>query len=172
MKINNSQLIDDEHRIFSVLDIAEIQLFEGYQWQGEDINETTAIGSVFHAYENPPTQSVASLTIVDVTNDASEPDISQVQQADVEEIDSRLRAAVAVQFDLVRWMSSKLNQSATFKALVTPYITNDAGTEWQYIALRLSTKDRKVVVIGMFDVAKSGVLAGAVYQAIQNISLL
>jgi hypothetical protein len=55
MKINNSQLIDDEHRIFSVLDIAEIQLFEGYRWQGEDINETTAVGSVFHAFENPPT---------------------------------------------------------------------------------------------------------------------
>ncbi len=109
---------------------------------------------------------------MDVTNDASEPDISQVEPADVKEIDSWLRAAVAAQFDLVRWMSSKLNQSATFKAIVTPYITNDAGTVWQYIALRLSTKDRKVVVIGMFDVAKSDVLAGAVYQAMKNISLL
>lgn len=47
MKIKNSQLIDNEHRIFSVLDIAEIQLFEGYQWQGEDISEPTAIDSVF-----------------------------------------------------------------------------------------------------------------------------
>ena len=34
----------------------------------------------------------------------------------------------AVQFDLVRRMSSKLNQSATLKALVMPYIANDAGT--------------------------------------------
>jgi hypothetical protein len=169
--MQNSRLIDEEQRVFSVLDIVNIALFEGYQWQGEDIKETTAVGSVFHAYENPPTQSVASLTVVDVTSDASEPDISQVEQADVQEIDEQLRAAVAVHFDLVRWMSSKLNQAATLKALVTLYITNDAGAQWQYIALRLSTKGRKLVVIGMFDVAKSDVLAGAVYQTMQNISL-
>ena len=169
--MQNSRLIDEEQRVFSVLDIVNIALFEGYQWQGEDIKETTAVGSVFHAYENPSTQSVASLTVVDVTSDASEPDISQVEQADVQEIDEQLRAAVAVHFDLVRWMSSKLNQAATLKALVTLYITNDAGAQWQYIALRLSTKGRKLVVIGMFDVAKSDVLAGAVYQTMQNISL-
>lgn len=34
----NSQLINEEQGIFSVLDTAEIKLFEGYQLQGEDIN--------------------------------------------------------------------------------------------------------------------------------------
>lgn len=171
MNINNSMLIDNEHGVFSVLNLAKIQLFEGYQWQSEDINERAAVGSIFHAYENPPTQSVASLTIVDVTNDDSEPDISKIEQTDVEEIDCRLRSAVASQFNLTRWMASKLNQSESLKGLVTPYIVKVADIEWQYIALRFSTKERKMVVIGMFDVSKSGVLASAVFEAIQNISL-
>ena len=171
MAINNSKLIDSDNLVFSVLDSLSIQLFGGYDWQGEDINESTAIGSVFHAFDQPPTESVASLTIVDASGDVDEPDISPLTEAGVEKVDSLLRSAVESQMELDTWMASKLNEAGDLKALVTPYIVKNNGKNWQYIALRLSSKGRKIVVIGMFDVAKSDPLAKLVFRSMQTVGL-
>lgn len=171
MAISNSKLVDSENLVFSVLDSISLQLFGGYDWQGEDIDESTAVGSVFHAFEQPPTESVASLTVVDVSGDPDEPDISILSEEAVEKVDSLLRSAVESQMDLDTWMSSKLNEAGDLKALVTPYITKNNGKRWQYIALRLGSKGRKIVVIGMFDVAKSDPLAKLVFRSMQTVGL-
>lgn len=168
--VKNSKLINSDEYIFSVLDYITIQLFGGYAWQGEDIDDPTAIGSVFHAFEDPPTESVASLTIADATGDPDEPDISTMSESDVEKVDALLRGAIESQMNVDTWMSSKLNESGDLKALVTPYIVQNNGKRWQYIALRLARNGRKIVVIGMFDVAKSNPLAQLVFRSMQGVS--
>lgn len=170
MAINNSELVDKDTNSFLVLGVVNIHLFSGYLWQGEDINEKTATGSTFHAFEDPPTFSVAALTVADVTADTDERDISSLEEGDVSEIDSQLRAAIESQMNVTKWMTSKLNVSNSFKGLVTPYIVSNNGRDWQYIALRVSYAGRKFAIIGMFDIAKQDPLAKLIFGTIQSVS--
>lgn len=168
MTVNNARLVDSENGLFKVLDLITIQLFGGYAWQGEDISDPTAIGSVFHAYEDPHKELVAFLTIVDATGDPDEPDIGAMSQSEVEKVDTLLRMAIYSKMDVDNWMSSALNELGDLKVLVTPYVVKNDGKKWQYIALRLVKNGRKVVVIGVFDVAKSAPLFELVLHSIQG----
>jgi hypothetical protein len=170
MEIRNSKLVDSDTSTFLTLDVARVHLFDGYLWQAEDINEITAIGSTFHAFEDPPTSSVAAITIADVSNDPEERDIASLEQEAVDEFDQVLRDAIESQMNITKWMSSKLNVSDGFKGLVTPYIVKRDGKDWQYIALRISYAGKKFAIIGMFDIAKQDPLARLIFGTIQSVS--
>lgn len=169
VKKHNSELIDSNLK-FLVLDSVIVELFDGYAWQGKDIEEPNAKGSIFYAYDNPPSISVASITVVDVSEDVTEPDISLMRQEDVEHIDNQFRKAVSSGMNLTKWMSSQLNENKNHKGLVTAYITTENEKEWQYIALRLSNNGRKIVIIGSFDISKKDELASLVFNTISYIT--
>jgi len=171
MRINNSKLINPGSNKFLILNTINIHLFNGYLWQSEDINEFTALGSIFHAFEDPPISSVAAITIADITNDPDEPSIELLEDKDVSKIDNKLRDAIESQMEVTTWMKSQLNISNGFKGLVTPYIVKSDEKDWQYIALRMEHLKRKFAIIGMFDIAKKDPLAKLVYTAIQSVSL-
>jgi hypothetical protein len=169
MSLNNSSLIDDESLTFSVLDIAQISLFQGYLWQAEDINEPSARGTSFFAFEDPPEISVASVTFADVSGDHSEPDIGLVNTNDEAAVDQMLRNAVESKMRVVKWMGSKLNVSGTSKALVTAYTIEDGSRVCQYIAWRSSQNGRRYVAIGSFDVEKRDPLEALVFGSLGSI---
>jgi hypothetical protein len=73
---------------------------------------------------------------------------------------------------MIRWMSSKLNETPTLKGLVTAYVGEDHGRDRQYIDLRISVRGRKVVVSGCFDVKRAHDLAAPIFAAIQNAAIL
>ena len=170
MAIKNSVLIDNELLVFEVLEFARIQLFDGVIWQGENINDASAKGAAFYAYDEPPTESIASITIVDVSDDSQEPDISQLSVDGVADIDANLKLAVSSNMDLIQWMGSHLNQTEKMKGLVTAYIVKNNGKEWQYIACRFSVKNRKLAAVGMFEVSKQDPLAKLVFQTLRSVS--
>jgi hypothetical protein len=170
MAINNSVLVDNDLLVFEVLEFVRIQLFDGVIWQGEDINDASAIGTVFYAYDEPPTESIANITIVDVSDDIEEPDISQLTVDGVADIDANLNLAVSSNMELIQWMGSHLNQTEKMKGLVTAYIVNNNGKEWQYIACRFNVQNRKLAAVGMFDVSKQDPLAKLVFQSLRSLS--
>lgn len=172
MEIKNSKLLDPESFLFSVIDAVRVQLFSGYTWQGQDLTDPSAQGSVFYAFEEPPLISVASITVVDVSGDVEEPNIELLEQDGVEAVDSLLKNAIASQMNIVNWMSSKLNVLGETRTLVTPYVVKQGERELQYIAVRIPRYGRKYVVVGMFDVAKSKPLASLVFRAIQSTEFL
>jgi len=113
----------------------------------------------------------------DVTNDATEPDVSTLEQADVQDIDDTLyegtRSGLQTQGrELVQWMPSQLNPSDRLNGLFTTYITRKLDEEWQYISLRLNAKGRKVVVIGGFDIAKKDELAEPILDVMRSIAVI
>jgi hypothetical protein len=172
MTINNSTLIDDELLLFDVLELVRIKLFDGVVWQGEDINEVSAKGAVFYAYDEPPTESIASITIVDVTEDLEEPDILKLSADVVSDVDAKLNLAVRSNMDLIQWMGSHLNQTEKMKALVTAYVVKNNSKDWQYIASRFSVGNRKIAAVGMFDVSKQDPLAKLVFQSLRSVSFM
>lgn len=183
MPILNSDLVDPERGMFSVLGLVVIPVRIGgsYWWHCEDIDREGARGAIFRAYESEGLKQgayeVAAITVVDVTDDPDEPDIETLEQSGVSALDEVLRQGITEQFladgrEMRRWMSSYLNESGRLKGLVTAYIVRDAGKERQFIALRIKVKDRKIVALGSFDLAEERVLAGPIIDAIRSIVVL
>jgi hypothetical protein len=111
-----------------------------------------------------------------VTPDSTEPDISELQDADLQALDCRLRDGIAQQLaadgmQVVRWMSSHLNEVASLKGLVTAYIVKDQGKERQYVTLRTTVKNRKLVVIGVFDIERSADLAAPIFNIMREMTI-
>ena len=132
--LQNCDLIDPEHGVFSVLDLVTLRLGGPYLWHGEDIDDETAKGAIFRAYERDVAKEgwldVASIMVVDASNDPTEPDVSTLEQDAVPVLDAFLHEGIRLQLaankiELIQWMSSELNQSANGKALVTVYIVKE-----------------------------------------------
>lgn len=185
MEIQNSELIDPEQGIFSILGLVTLRLGGPYWWQTEDIDEETAIGAIFRAYERENLEDdvdkdvldVASITVVDVTDDPSERDVSLIEQADIPLLDESLHMGIEKQLaadgmKLTKWMSSHLNKSESLQNLVTAYIANDQGKERQFIAVRMKVKGRKVVAVGIFDIAKKDKLAAPVFNILKSMAVI
>ena len=181
MALRNCTLIDPEQGIFSFLDLVTFRLSGPYAWQNDDYNGDESKVSVFRAYEHDGDANnrcdVASITIADATLDPTEPDIAVLREADVPAMDQLLLEGTQAQLvaegrELVRWMSSQLNQTDSLKALVTAYIVSDQGEERQSIAVRLTSKGRKVVAVGVFDIAKKDMLASLVFGVLQGMVVL
>lgn len=181
MSVRNSELIDPERGVYSVLGLVAFSLPGPYLWQDSGIDDEMAQGSYFGAYESKDPKEgsldVASITVVDATNDPTEPDVSTLVPADIQSIDDFLRESTQSQLPaqgmkLISWMPSQLNQSDNFKGLITAYIVEDQGKERQFFALRFKAKGRKVVAIGVFDIAKKEVLAVPIFNVIRNMVVL
>jgi hypothetical protein len=170
MVIKNSDLFNSSQSIFLVLDRVYIKLFHDYSWYSEDIEEDSVRGSIFYAYEEQPTLSVASITVADVSSDTAEPDISGIKPEYVDVVDALLKSEISRQFNVTRWMSSQLNVFNSLKVLVTAYITTDKEKQWQYIALRLSNNNQKFVIIGSFDIAKADELAELIWKSLHSVN--
>lgn len=165
-----AQLIDADQFVFSVLDVATLTLFKGVLWQSTDLTYATATGSLFHAYEDGSANPVASITLVDVTADISEPNVNAFSQADVAEFDAQIKARIERQSTLVEWTGSSLNETSDIKALVTPYVAMADGQPWQYIAVRTHQNGSHFVVLGAFNLSHSNTLAPQVLQALGSVS--
>jgi len=179
--VRNSELVDPTNGLFTVLGLVSLHLGGPYWWHSEDINNEMARGAVFRAYELGGSEraglDVASITVADVTDDPTEPDISELSQCDILSLDDFLYKGIQEQLaadgmQLIQWMRSELNQADNLKGLVTPYIVMDQGKERQFIALRIKAKGRKVVIIGVFDIAKKEVLAKPIFNTLRDMVVL
>lgn len=181
MKSLNSELIDPVQGTFSVLGLVIFRLCGPYTWGVEDIDDEMSKGTAFRAYEVDDemrdTLDVASITVVDATDDPTEPDVSALSQDHVPGLDTFLHESIRAQLfadgmELIQWMSPKLNETENFKALLAAYIVLDQGKERQIFALRIPVKGRKVVAIGIFDIAKKDVLAAPIFNVLRNMAVL
>ena len=120
---------------------------------------------------------IAYLIVVDVTADPSEPDTSHLAATDVAAIDRSLEVAIRQEVtdqgsELVRWMSSHLNEARGQKDFVTAYIRKNSGKERQVIALRMTIRRQKMVFMGCFDAVEAQALALQIFNAMQQITIL
>jgi hypothetical protein len=121
---------------YEVLGLVRIAVFGPWWWQTEALNEPNARGAIFRGYEDDKPQELAYLLVADVWEDPNEPDITYLRQEAVGELDRYLesegRKVMANDGRrLIRWMSSKLNETPIRKGLVTAYIAEDQARERQ-----------------------------------------
>jgi hypothetical protein len=178
-QVKNCKLVDPDRGLFNVLDLAYLRLTGPWWWESEDIDEEGCIGSIFRTWGDGEATGLdkAYIIVADVTDDLSEPDISEISIQDVERVDHELHTDIARGLEesgskLIKWIPSKLNESTNYKALVTPYITLDQGKERQFIVLRISAQERKLVVMGCFDVKEHETFAGPILAIMKQTEIL
>jgi len=160
-----------------VLGIVSIAVFGPWSWHTEDLDEPTIRGMIFRCYEEGNHQELAYLLVGDISDDPDEPDIASLTPERVEEVDKFLEAGIRNLMandgrHMIRWMSSKLNETPSLKGLVTAYIAEDHGRDRQYVDLRIPVRGRKVVVAGCFDVKRADEFAAPIFSALQNATIL
>ena len=173
MAIARGNVIRTDEPRFEVLGLASIALPGPWWWHTEDMNDHGAIGAIFRCYEEGNEQELGYLLVADVSQDPTEPDISNCNESNVADLDRYLEQGVrrVLQCDGRRfksWMKSHLNHRATGNVLVTAYIGEDGGRDRQYIDARMRIGERSVIVAGCFDVNRASELAVPIFSAVSG----
>jgi hypothetical protein len=162
---------------YEVLGLVSIAVFAPWSWHTEDLDEATIRGTIFRCYEEGNHQELAYLLVGDISADPDEPDIARLTPERVAEVDKFLEAGIRALMAsdgrrMIRWMSSRLNETPSLKGLVTAYIAEDQGRDRQYVDLRIPVRGRKVVVAGCFDVKRAAEFAAPIFASLQNATIL
>jgi hypothetical protein len=163
-----------------VLGLVSIRPPSPWWWQGEDIDDVKAKGIIFRTFaegEEEGSQDIAYLIVADVTGDTEELNVSLLNEDSVKNYDLYLHQGIKNQLpdkgmELIKWMSSELNEIEGLKILVTAYIVDDQGRERQNIALRMRVRGSNLVIMGCFDVDMKDQLAAPIFDAIRGFVIL
>lgn len=177
----NCEIHDKEHGLFSVLELVAFHLHGPYPWYWEDLHEDSYKGTIFYAYQ--PGESAediriaAHLIVVDATLDLTEPLISILVQTDIPSIDEYLHKAtqadmVTKGMELSKWRGTTLNRIGKLQTLVTSYTFIEDGTQREAVALRTTSKGRKVVALGDYDVSENNGVGSSIINIIRNMNII
>ena len=162
-----------------VLGLVSIQLPGPWWWNGEDIEDVKAKGAIFRAYAEGQEEGmdIAHLLVADVTGDSEELNISSLDEDSAKVYDLHLHEEIKQSLpdegmQLIKWMSSQLNETEDLKILVTAYIVNDQGKERQNIAFRMRVRESNLVIMGCFDIVMKEQLAAPIFDAMQNFTFV
>jgi len=176
MGIKNSKLNGNR---MDVLGLVSIQLPGPWLWHTEDIEDVKAKGVIFRGYGEGQEQKldIAYLLVVDVTGDPEELNILSLDEDSAKDYDQHLHRGIKKTLadngiELIKWMSSQLNDAEDFKGLVTAYIVKDQGKERQHIVLRIRVRESNLVIMGCFDIAMKDQLAAPIFDAFRSILIL
>lgn len=168
MSIKNSELIDSKTNTFKVLDFITIQLFDGFWWQGDDIERSSSKGSGFWAFNDPPEKAVAGIVVV-VTEDDDEVNVSLLNNKSLQGFDELLRSSNSEDKEIMEWLGSKLIISDKIKKLETQYIYKQDNKTSQNIEIRFFKAGKKIVVLCNYDLALKDPLERLVSHSLQSI---
>ena len=161
---------------FEVLGLISIALPGPWWWHTEDLNDPKARGAIFRCHMEGQNLDVGYLLVADVSADPQEPNIAPVNQLDVDQLDRVMEQEVRREIvsdgrEMIKWMSSHLNETSAGKALVTAYIARDQGKDRQHIDTRIPVRGRKVILAACFDVDRASELASPIYAAMKGAIL-
>ena len=168
MGIKNSELIDSKTNTFKVLDFITIQLFDGFWWQGDDIERSSLKGSGFWAFNDPPEKAVAGIVVV-VTEDDEEVNVSLLNDKSLKKFDDLLKSSNSEDKEIIEWIGSRLIISDKIKKLETQYIYKQDNKIFQNIEIRFFKAGKKIVVLCNYDLALKEPLARLVSHSLQSI---
>jgi hypothetical protein len=154
------ETIDLSKSLFQVLGFLTVDVSSPFYTVIENVDECDARGVCFSFMkdvEHDSERIPADLTVIDVSLDLDEPDISKMKSND---IDALLRVSIerelsCDEFDLIHWIGSEQHVVAGETMLMTGYVARVCGRERQIVAVRRRMSDRNICIIGTFDVRRT-----------------
>lgn len=140
----NADLIDPDQNLFNVLGFLYVQVSFPNWTNVRDIDCEGANGVTFTVVDDKsdPIVPLADFTVADVSEDQSEPDVTQITKDKIDAFNAQLREATAAGLEsegneLVQWMNTYLNHIDGEQALMTAYLARVNGQDRQYVVSRL-----------------------------------
>jgi hypothetical protein len=163
MQHGNFETIDLSKALFHVLGFLTVDVSSPFYTIVESVDDREARGVCFgfmKDIDNDHERIPADFTVVDVTSDVGEPDITKMTTEDVKEFDDYLfntieRELTSDNFKLIDWVTTEHHTIAGETVLMTGYIARVTGCERQYVAIRRRLANRNICIIGTFDVQRS-----------------
>lgn len=168
----NFKIIDFEKYLYSVFDIFEINLFPTYAWHTSDIVEPNVFGASFTAYNQGLEKAVANISIVDVTDDPSEPKISDHNEKNLLALDALLSKAISKEINVTEWRTSKFRDMYSKTVLVTNFMAVRDGKNWQYSCVRMTHLNRDFAIWFFFEFPDAMKLSYPIFEAVKSIKIL
>ena len=170
MSIKNSELIDSKTNTFKVLGFITIQLFDGFWWQGDDIERSSSKGSGFWAFNDPPEKAVAGIVVV-VPEDDDEVNVSLLNDKSLKKFDDLLKSSNSEDKEIIEWIGSRLIISDGIKKLETQYIYKQDKTISQNIEIRFFKAGKKIIVLCNYDLALKEPLARLISKSLHSVEV-
>lgn len=163
MNDKNFGTIDLSKCLFQVLGFLTVDVSSPFFTLVEEVEDRTARGVTFSFMKDVDSDSArvpADFTVIDVTRDADEPDISKMTKDGISEFDAYLYEASERElsdsdYKIIEWIGTEQHIVAGETVLMTGYIARVAGCDRQYVAVRRRISGRNICIIGTFDVRRT-----------------
>lgn len=164
-------ILDKERRIFSLFDRLFFELPAGVDWNSQPHDE---IGVDFLGFLNVKEKNCCYFVFVNVDEDETEPDITEITDDNLQEIDAVLRKGIENDFEknnitIKKWIPSTFYETQFFKVLFTHYIVNEDGVDQHVMSIRFTYEEHKYVAISGFDADKEEIIGRRLYGILQTI---
>ena len=163
MHERNLETIDLSKCLFQVLGFLTVDVSSPFVTLVEEVDDPTARGVTFSFMSDMNSDSVripADFTVIDVSRDADEPDISKMTKDEISEFDVCLYKALEHELSqsdikIREWIETELHVVAGETVLMTGYVATVAGCDRQYVSVRRRMAGRNICIIGTFDVQRT-----------------
>ena len=150
MELENSQIIDESTGLVLILGDVAINLFEGYKWYFEDINNSECIASNISAADSEG-KEICSILIADAMRDDTEICVSDIMPSNVRKFHNEMSAGLTEAFrsessHIVSFEESELILKDMRKYLITNYLFNNDNVLYKRKAYRTTVNNKNIVI--------------------------
>ena len=157
------ETIDLNKCLFQVLGFLTVDVSSPYFTLVEEVQDQSAQGVIFgfmadadRDLEHIP----ADFTVIDVTADDDEPDVTKMSDDDVDEFDVFVRRGIELELEndsheIIRWIGTEKHIIAQEVVMMTGYVVRIEGCDRQYVIVRRRMACRNICIIGTFDVRRT-----------------
>ena len=146
--MTNLERKNDE--FFTVLDVLEVALPSEINWTASDIENELHKGAIFRvsASTDDDNSSDGYVLFCDVSKDEEEPEIDQLTEEGLSDVEISLREALSKQFNILNAGETKLLKNDVGQnVLISTYIVDDGGAELALVSLRTSISGAKWISV-------------------------
>ena len=160
----NLETIDLNKCLFQVLGFLTVDVSSPFFTLVEEVDDRVARGVTFSFIKDMEGDSdriPADFTVVDVTRDIDEPDVSKMTEDEVSDFDAHLNETLDSElsndnFTIIDWIGTEQHTVAGEIVLMTGYVARVSGRYRQYLVVRRRMAGRNICFIGTFDVRRTG----------------
>lgn len=174
MDIENSQIIDQKSGLVLILDLLALNLFNGYRWYFEDLNQPGAVGGVIRGLDAEEDKEVCHFLVADVTRDESEPVINDLSPNSIDKLHEELMIGVSEAtnhsgMQVLSFEKSKLVLQNMRRYLITEYLVNDNNVIRKCVAYRTTVDEKKVIIQTNHNIAYEPLITDQLAETIDKL---
>ena len=176
--MNGNVVCKYENGHYNILNLISVSLHPGFQWSHEELDDENSSGVNFYAFDDTDHENVlAFVSVVDVSKDDSEPDLSSLTPQNEKLIIDDLKKEIVNELaknsaEVIDWGLCFLWPLNMLYGLLVCYDVKHNGRILKNFSYRASVNGHKFVFFGTYDASMNDVLSNMIYGFFANTTLI